>query len=83
MICRYKSEVIWSMVREYEGQLRKLLLPKENLSKLTDPSVSSLRLTGELQIVFKFSLVVSVFYKLLLSSVLPTNWELVNEVLSP
>lgn len=71
------------MIREYEGQLRKLLLPKENLSKLTDPSVSSLRLTGELQIVFKFSLVVSVFCKLLLSSVLPTNWELVNEVLSP
>lgn len=68
--------------REYEGHLRKLLLLKENLSKSIDPSVSCLRQMGELQVIFKFSLAVSVFYKLLLSSVLPTNWELVYEVLS-
>lgn len=55
MICTCRSEVICSVTREYEGQLRKVLLLKENLSKPTDPSVSSLRLTGELQLVFFLS----------------------------
>jgi len=52
------------MVREYEGHLRKELRLKENLNKPIDPSGSSLRLTGEVQIVLKFSLAVSVLYKL-------------------
>ena len=56
MIGTYKSEAIRSMIREYEGYFRKELLSKENLSKPVDLSVLSLSLTGEMQILFKFSL---------------------------
>lgn len=55
MIRTCKSEAICSVARECEGQLRKVLLLEENLSKPTEPSVSSRRLTGELQLVFVFS----------------------------
>lgn len=44
------------MIRQYDRPRRKELLLKTNISKSVDPSISSLRLTGELQVVFKLSL---------------------------